>query len=201
MQLFKPSIFPTFRRQAQALSAALDLCYLKPAPEVARLLTELEQQNHSSEPLKGYWFGSLRAVRELLWQRVVWCSIQSLAILVSVAAMQRLLVDLKNSQTLIVLCLIVVCAEIIKHVIAYFDRLRGANIMRGIQAHLIALVNRKLPDLDSEGDQQFSRGNLKTLVSSDVEAIEDFISAASHTWIPTLCMLIILSPVIVYSTG
>jgi ABC-type multidrug transport system fused ATPase/permease subunit len=201
MQLFKPSISPTFRRQAKALSAAQDLCYLKPAPELNHLLKELEQPADSSVRVKGYWFGSLNAVKELLWQRVVWCSFQSLAILISVAAMQRLLVDLKNTRTLILLCLIVVSAETIKHIIAYYDRLRGANIMRGVQAHLISLVNSKLPDLDSESEQQFSRGNLKTLVSSDVEAIEDFITAASQTWIPTFCMLIILSPIIIYSTG
>ena len=62
-------------------------------------------------------------------------------------------------------------------------------------------MNAKLLRMGQLASQEFSTGNLKTLVSSDIYRIGDFFHAVSRNGVPCLLALIILGPVIVYSMG
>lgn len=202
MRLFTPSIAPSFQRQSSALYEAEDFTPIAGSRELTTLLEALDKEPEvTSYPLDKWWFGALGAVRSLLARRAAWHTVGAFGALVSVAAMQRLVLEQNQWGKILFYTGVIALCEIAKNLIGYYDRLRGANIMRGVQSYLMALVNRKLLSIDPAGDQEFSRGNLKTLVSSDVEAIEDFISAASHTWLPTLAMLLVLSPIILINLG
>ncbi len=202
MRLFTPSLAPTFRRQSRELYEAEDFAPITGSPELTKLVDALDKvPDTPGYPLNKWWFGSLGAIRDLLIRRAVWHTVGALCALLSVAAMQRIVLEQNQWGRILLFTGVIALCELAKNLIGYFDRLRGANIMRGVQSYLMGLVNRKLLYLDPAGDQEFSRGNLKTLVSSDVEAIEDFISAASHTWIPTFAMLIVLSPIILINLG
>lgn len=202
MRLFSPSLAPTFSRQAKEFFDADEIAPIAPTDELHHLLTSLSApESKGAFSADGWWFGSLRAIRGILIRRIIWNTISACAVLLSVLSMQRLISERGGWYTIIGLTAVIALCEIAKHIIGYFDRLRNGNINRGVQAHLMGVLNRKLLAIDPESDQKFSRGNLKTLISSDVEGVEDFISAASHAWIPTFCMLVVLTPVVLSTMG
>ncbi len=198
---FSPSIFPTFRAQAKALLAAEDFTRIEPAPEAAANIEALTRAGNVEQRTRGWWLGSMRSVKKLLISRALWNLFAAFVTLGSVLLMQELVKGTYALQTYFWFAFGIGICEVIRRIVNYYDAIRGRNINRGVQAHLMGCVNDKLLVLDPQAGEEFSRGNLKTLVSSDVEAIEDFVSAASHSWIPTFCMIGVLAPVIISSLG
>jgi ABC-type multidrug transport system fused ATPase/permease subunit len=83
----------------------------------------------------------------------------------------------------------------------FFDMQRRAQIARGVQLFLFDRINKKLLALDRHSNAEFSTGNVKTLLSGDVEAVEDFITTALGSWIPALLVLVVTSGPIIGLAG
>jgi ABC-type multidrug transport system fused ATPase/permease subunit len=127
--------------------------------------------------------------------------VSALVVLISVLFVSQILDPEQTLFQAIVFAVIFAAAKFGDATIEYFDAIRRAQMNRALQAYLMRLVNRKLLDLDPVEALQFTKGELKTLVSSDVEAVEDFVTAAVAQWLPAVLMLLVLGPALVWISG
>ncbi len=92
-------------------------------------------------------------------------------------------------------------SKIIQARLTYLTNMLMGQMNRAVDCYLLAAVNRKLAEIDPDVALRFSKGELKTLVNSDIGAIEDFVSAAVSQIIPTVMMVIILGPTLWVISG
>lgn len=147
------------------------------------------------------WGSSIAAIKTLLIKSISANIVIALCSLVAVYSTQHIISHASDVSAMLVACGLVFVSEIFKHTLQYFDGLWRSQSARGIQFHLFTMVNKKLVAVDPNAYGEFTTGNLKTLVASDIESVEDFITAASNNWIPTVILLIVLTPVIYSMTG
>ncbi len=175
------------------------------APELVRSFEHLESPDSGdfSPPKTRYgvmWIG-VKAVKNILWRSVAWRIVSALVVLVGVIVSIRIVEPDQKFHIAILFGIAFFLSKCIDGVIDYFDSLRRAQINRAVQAELMRLVNRKLSDVDPDSLRAFTKGELKTLVSSDVEAVEDFITAAVQVLMPTVVILLTLGPAIIWISG
>jgi ABC-type multidrug transport system fused ATPase/permease subunit len=194
-----------FRLPQQQRKAVLAAEEFQGPPRHACLERLLERLSKPSllEPDRGaqVWTRCLRDVRPLMVQTLLWNAVIAIALLGNVWAAQGIILAGSDLTRMVWMALLIFGVELFKNVVTYFDGLRRAQIARGIQLSLMARMNDKLLAIDRSADTELSTGNLKTLISSDVEAIEDFLTAALQNWLPTLFIAITLIPWIVWNAG
>ena len=100
--------------------------------------------------------------------------------------------------TLACMYLLLKCAQA---TVEYFNHLRRLQVHRGVQVSLYRVINSKLLHMDAMASAAHSKGHLKTLIGSDVESIEDFISAALSQWTAALVTTVILIPALFIVSG
>ena len=204
-QPFSLTFFGGFKNQKKAFLEAKDFAPL-PVPKVLETQLDLvsgAQARSVSIPItrKELWRGCVASITPLLIGSALWNTLSALVVIVAVYASRGLLERMDNLGLLFGLCLAIFFSDIVKAAIQYVDRIRAASIARTLQLHLIHLVNTKLLRIDPSSEKKASMGNLKTLISSDVESVEDFITAAAANWIPTAVIVTILTPVIFSTSG
>ena len=201
---FNFSILSTIGRQKRRLIAATEYEELPLHISLETTLQSLESHSEETEQLvsrRGLWIDSLSSVMPLLLRSTFWQSIAIIGMVLSLLATRYVLAVDNGLSFTILVCFSFFIAEISKNVVHYFDMPRRAQLARGVQLHLFAKINRKLLILDPAKRSEFTSGNVKTLIAGDVEAVEDFITAASQAWIPALLALCLTTPPIIYLTG
>lgn len=149
----------------------------------------------------GIWCSSLRSVRSLIIKSTLWQSLAISGMVLSLFATKRALQVDQGILITLLFCVTFLLADVTKYIVHYFDMPRRAQLARGVQLHLFSRINRKLLVIDPASKGEFSSGNVKTLVSGDVEAVEDFITAASQSWTPAILTIVLSTPAILYLTG
>jgi len=186
-QTFKFRFFQGIRRQRQELLEAKDYAPVDLAPVLTATLTrlgELAPENLGVFTRHRVWISSIRAVLPLLIRSVSWQLVSSTALVSALFATREALSNQFPLSLTMALITLYLLADLIKNVVFFFDLQRRAQLARGVQLHLFNFVNQKLLTVDRDRAQSFSSANIKTLVSSDVESVEDFITSAAAGWIP-----------------
>lgn len=142
----------------------------------------------------GLFFYVIRQVPELVMEAVLWNAAAALVVLGAVFLARE--VFQAQSSLAVGLALVggYLALKLLQAGIEYRNSCRRLQVHRGIQASVYRLVNDKLIAISPAGRAKFSKGQLKTLVGSDVESIEDFLSAALQQWVPPLMSSIVILP-------
>lgn len=204
VSVFHLTFFGGFASQRQKFFEATEFAPLPLDPCIATQLDALGRAERAwpDRPEdESLWRSCLFAIRPLILRSILWNSLLAVVLSLAVIASRDILEQYKNLSWAFLLCVLVFFSDVFKACVQYYEVLRRVQIARGLQVHLINIVNRKLLRLDPSLSGDLSRGNLKTIVSSDVEAVEDFFSAAVSNWVPTAVLLLILTPVIVWNVG
>lgn len=203
-QEFQFSPLSTIGEQKRRLIAAKEY---RDIPLHSSLEATLASLNHLSSASDSVvtkaqlWKESLLSVKPLLLASTAWQSVAIVGMVLSLLATRYVLVVDKGVFFTLCICCSYLVAEVSKNLVHYYDMPRRAQLARGVQLHLFAKINRKLLVIDPAQRSEFTTGNVKTLVAGDVEAVEDFITAASQAWIPALLTLCLSTPPILYLTG
>jgi ABC-type multidrug transport system fused ATPase/permease subunit len=147
------------------------------------------------------WLGSIRSIKSLLVRSASWQCVSAAGMVTALFAARYILSAELAAVVIVALCLTYLLAECGRHTVFFFDLQRRAQIARGIQLFLFDKVNKKLLVLDSHSNPEFSTGNVKTLLSGDVEAVEDFITTALGSWVPAIVILTVTTGPIVALAG
>lgn len=201
MSVFRFSFFPLFSAQRKNLLGSDRFESSRLSETVESQLNSLDSGLMMPSHSGSLWISSLRAASPLIVRTVVMCSLSALLMLLSVNLVRSLLSFDLDFAKMAFLCSGVFLIEVVDQLIKYFDLIRRADMARAIQLHLIGLIHSKIYKLESSAIADLDKGNLKTLISSDVEAVEDFITAASSNWIPTFTLIIAMTPYLYMTLG
>lgn len=203
--MFSFQFFSSLSSQRRSLLASTEQAPVPFSPELSEALEALESPGAGEFVSPRNRFGVLALgfvkIRAILLRCVFWRVVSALVVLGGVLASSNLIAPERELAGAIFLALAFLFSRLADGTIEYFDALRRAQINRIVQTELMRLVNRKLLDVDPDGLKAFSKGELKTLVSSDVEAVEDFVTAAVQQVVPAVVIFLTLGPAIYFVSG
>ena len=205
IKMFTLRFFGSFRAQREALLVAAEFAPIPLHSEVQAQLNSLTG-SVNAPPLNvtrpfALFMLILRGVKGLVIEIITWNTIAAVVVLCSVMV-TRELVNTKGSLSVAVwLAIAYLILRVAQAAIDYGNNVRRLQVHRGVQVSLYRLINDKVLRLDHASPQYVNKGQLKTLVGSDVESIEDFISAALHQWTPALVSVLILVPALLVVSG
>ncbi|MFT4720360.1 MAG: ATP-binding cassette subfamily C (CFTR/MRP) protein 1 [Candidatus Azotimanducaceae bacterium] len=170
-------------------------------PELAREFEQLKQESPEIQRSGSFWWDFVQAYRGLISLLVLGRGLMTVLVLFAVLASQRIL-DASNSLTIAVslLCtyaLIILMRSVIN---ARTAEVQG-QLLVCTRTFVTLRMNAKLLKMGQLSSDDFSTGNLKTLISSDIYRIADLFQSVARNGVPCVLGLLILGPVIVYSMG
>lgn len=203
--MFRLSFFRPLSAQKRELLAAKEFAPVPLHRAVERQL-KLADSAHQQPSLRAtrpwhiFWY-TLSENRELIREAVLWYALSAIAVLGAVFFARDSIQPSSSIWTGIGLATGYFVLKAIQAGIDYRNANLERQIHRGLQLALFRCVNVKLIRISPAGRAKFTKGQLKTLVGSDVGAIEDFLSAALYQFVPLFVSSLILVPVLALVSG
>jgi len=203
--MFKLSPFRSFSKQKRELLAATEFAPVPLHRAVERQL-RLADTAHEHPSLRAkkpwhlFWY-ALSENRELILEAVLWYGLSAIAVLGAVFFARDTIQPSTNIWTGVGLAIGYLLLKLFQAGIDYRNSNLERQIHRGLQLALFRCVNTKLIRIGPAGRAKFTKGQLKTLVGSDVGAIEDFLSSALYQFVPLFVSSIILVPMLYIISG
>lgn len=203
--MFHFFFFRSPARQRRELLAAISYGDIPLHPAVERQLAKIRSMGVERSPqIRSVWglfvwvFGG---VRDLIREVALWSGIGALVVLVAVFITRELFQPERPVLSSVLLAALFLGLKLLQAGIDFKNACRRLQVHRGVQAALFLLVNQKLADIAPAGRERFSKGQLKTLVGSDVESIEDFLSSALQQFVPLVISCVVLLPALWLVSG
>lgn len=193
---FTPAV--SLQRQRKAVLASTQFEPIPLHPTVARQLEGARRIDlfESVEVRSKFelFFRVLKGLDELVWQIILWVAAGAVLVLAGVFVTREVFEAQASLGVGLALTAIFFLLKISQAAIDYRIATRQLQIHRGLQLSLYRIINQKLARISPAGRADFSKGQLKTLIGSDVEAIEDFLSAALGQWTRAIILSIVVMP-------
>lgn len=160
-----------------------------------------------SEPLSAssqdnFWVSYLKAFPTLFYRVIAIRTVTTLLILTAILISEQLLANVDDYQAALTLLLLFAGVSFIG---TWFDSLgvlTNERLMSAARLHTFKKVVNQLLVLDRNRSASLTTsGRLKTLASSDVDTIADFVAVCAWNLLPGLLALILLTPVAIYKMG
>lgn len=203
--MFQLKFFGSLSAQRKALLGANSFAPMPLHPAVERQLAlsaaavqERPVQATRPRHLFGY---ALLSIRGLVCEAILWHAVSALVVLGAVFIAQRILKGHESLYVGVVLAGGYLALKLVQALVEYQGASLRRQIHRGLQLALFRCINTKLVHIDPLGRSRFSKGQLKTLVGSDVGSIEDFLSLALQQWVPVIVSSAILVPALYSVSG
>lgn len=154
-------------------------------------------------PAEGnFWLDYLTRFPKLFYRVVAIRTVTTLLILAAILISERLLSTVEDYAAAITL---LVLFGVISFIGTWFDSLgvlTNERLMSAARLHTFKKVVNQLLVLDRNRSAHLtSSGRLKTLSSSDVDTIADFVAVCAWNLLPGILALILLTPVAIYKMG
>lgn len=199
--MFDLKIFANPAKLKRDFLATTELADQAIPEELAREFGQLREENPEVLMSGNFWWDFVRTYRKHLTELVAGRAVMTVLILIAVLASQRLL-DESNSLTAAVWLLVFYAlVQLTAKVVNAWSALRQSQLLVCTRTFVTLRMNAKLLRMGALSSEEFSTGNLKTLISSDIYRIGDFFHAVSRNGVPCVLALLILGPVIVYLMG
>ncbi len=148
-----------------------------------------------------FWWDFFRTYKNHIGLLVTGRALMILLVLASVIASQRILDDSNTLTAAVWLLVFYTLAQILMKGINAWTALLQSQLYVCTRTFVTLRMNVKLLRMGQLSTDEFTTGNLKTLVSSDVYRIADLFHSIARNGVPCLLGLLILGPVIVYYMG
>ena len=169
--------------------------------ELAREFEQLREESPEILMSRNFWWDFVRTYRRHISGLVAGRAVMTVLILIAVLASQQIL-DESNSLTAAVWLLgFYALVQLTAKVVNAWSALRQSQLLVATRTFVTLRMNAKLLRMGALSGEEFSTGNLKTLISSDIYRIGDFLHAVSRNGVPCILAVLILGPVIVYLMG
>ncbi len=169
--------------------------------ELAREFEQLRDEDPDVLMSGNFWWDFVRTYRQHLGLLVAGRGINTLLILVAVLASQQILDETNTLTTALWLLAFYAVVQLGMKVVNAWSALLQSQLLVCTRTFVTLRMNAKLLRMGQLASADFSTGNLKTLISSDIYRIGDFLHAISRNGVPCVLALLILGPVIVYLMG
>ena len=169
--------------------------------ELAGEFEQLRQENPDVLMTGNFWWDFARTYRRHIIELVAGRAVMTVLVLIAVLASQRILDESNTLTVAIWLLVFYAVVQLVMKVINAWAALLQSQLLVCTRTFVTLRMNVKLLRMGQLASNEFSTGNLKTLISSDIYRIGDFFQSISRNGVPCLLALIILGPVIVFLMG
>ena len=169
--------------------------------ELAGEFAQIRQESPDLLMSGAFWWDFIRTYKKHLSLLVLGKTAMTVLILLAVLASQSLLDEKNTAATAVWLLVFYAIALLARATVNSWSALLQAQLLVCTRTFVTLRINVKLLKMGQISSDDFSTGNLKTLISSDVYRIADLLHGISRNAVPCVLALIILGPVIVFTMG
>ncbi len=148
-----------------------------------------------------FWWDFVRTYKKHISLLVAGRAVMTLLVLAAVLASQRILDETNTLTAAVWLLVFYAVVQLVLKVINAWTSLLQSQLSVCTRTFVTLRMNVKLLRMGQLSSDEFTTGNLKTLVSSDIYRIADLFHAIARNGVPCLLALLILGPVIVTYMG
>jgi ATP-binding cassette, subfamily B, multidrug efflux pump len=200
--MFQLRFTPDFARQKKALLAENVIPRVSLPDSIKTCLASFTEPNPIAAPTPGkVWLESMRAVKPMLFKAALIALAASTCAAISTLAAMQLLRASENLQLMWLLSAIYFAMNATAQVWTYHSGRLRCWVSLGAESHLVSLISRKLLHLSAVAAARQSSGNLKTLITSDVRNVGQFLDNAVRNLLPALTGLAVTTPLLIYFAG
>lgn len=193
-----------FANPARLKREFLGLTEVGPEDMPEELKTEFDQLREENPDVLvsgSFWWDFIRTYKKHLGLLVLGRTIITFLILAAVLASQRILDETNTLTAAVWLLIFYTIAVVVRTVVNAWTALLQSQLLVCTRTFVTLRMNVKLLRMGQLSSDEFSTGNLKTLISSDIYRIADLFHGIARNGVPCLLGLVILGPVIVYYMG
>jgi ATP-binding cassette subfamily B protein len=200
--MFKLRFTPDFRCQRDALLAQKTAPHIALPKSVEDCFAQFSTANGRKIRSQGHlWLEAMNAVRPLLWRAGGISLISSGCAAASTLAAMQLLSKGRDLSSMWLLSLIYFLMNCLAQVAIFNSGRIRCWVGLGVETHLVGLISMKLVRLSAAAAMRQSSGNLKTLITSDVKNIGQFLDNAVRNLLPALTALVVIAPLLIFFAG
>ena len=162
---------------------------------------QIREENPDVLMTGAFWWDFIRSYKKHISFLVLGRAIMTFLVLAAVLASQRILDDTNTIAAAIWMLVFYTLVQVAMKIANAWAALLQSQLFVCARTFVTLRVNAKLLRMGDLSSREFTTGNLKTLISSDIYRIGDFFHAVSRNGVPCLLGLVILGPVIVHTMG
>ena len=199
--MFNLALFANPARLKRAFLAVTEVTDQARPPELQREFDQLKSEQPDAVMTGHFWRDFVRSYPRHILMVVGGRAANTLLILLAVLASQRLLEESTTLASALWMLAFYALVQLAMKVINAWTAMLQSQLLVCTRTFVTLRMNMKLLRMGQITSDEFSTGNLKTLISSDIYRIGDFFHSVSQNGVPCLLGLIILGPVIVWYMG
>ena len=170
-------------------------------PELEQEFDQIREEDPDILMTGAFWWDFIRTYKKHISLLVAGRAVMTLLVLAAVLASQRILDETNTLTASVWLLVFYSVVQVVLKVINAWTSLLQSQLFVCTRTFVTLRLNVKLLRMGQLSSDEFTTGNLKTLVSSDIYRIADLFHAIARNGVPCLLALLILGPVIVYYMG
>ena len=194
--MFDLTLFSSPRGLKQGFLQCTDVAPQAMGPELRSDFEKIRQEDADLLISGNFWWDFMRSYGRHLSVIVSLRGVGSILILASVLFSQRILDETNSVTASLWLLFFYALAQFFHRIVNAYVALLQNQILVCVRTFVTVRMNWKLLRMGNLSSAEFSTGNLKTLISSDIYRIADFLGSLFRNGIPCLLGLIFLGPVI-----
>ncbi len=199
--MFDIAVFANPARLKRDFLATTDVKRQKMGPELQAEFDHIKEENPDLLMGGNFWLDFVRSFKKHISMMVFGRFVMTIMVLLAVIASEKILDESNDLSSAVTFLVIYSLAQIAMKVVNAWTSLYQSQLFVSVRTFITVRVNIKLLRMGQLSTSDFSTGNLKTLVSSDVYRVGEFLNGVARNGIPCLLALIILGPVIIMKMG
>jgi len=199
--MFDLEVFANPARMKQAYLATTEVATQAIPAELQCEFDQLREENPEVLMTGHFWWDFVCTYKRHLSLLVFGRGVMTLMLLVSVLASARILDETNTLTAAIWLVVFYALVQVAMKIVNAWTSLLQHQLIVCTRTFVTLRLNTKLLKMGALSSDEFSTGNLKTLVSSDIYRISDLLHSVFRNGVPCLLALIFLGPVVVYYMG
>ena len=199
--MFDIAVFANPAKQKRDFLATTEVEAQEMGPELRSEFDQLKEENPSILMSGNFWMDFVLTYKRHLTTLVFGRAVMTVLTLIAVLASESLLDESNTGAAAIGFLIFYAIVQVILKVVNAWTALYQSQIFVNVRTFITLRVNVKLLRMGQLSSADFSTGNLKTLISSDVYRVAELFHGVLRNGLPCLLGLIILGPVIVYNMG
>lgn len=169
--------------------------------ELNQEFEQLREQDPDLLMTGSFWWDFARTYKQHLTLLTLGRGLSTVLILIAVLLSKRILDETNTVTAAIWLLVFYTVVQIAMRLAGAWCALLQSQLLVCTRTFITLRMNVKLLRMGQLSSNEFSTGNLKTLISSDIYRVADFFHQIFRNGVPCVLALLVLGPVIVYFMG
>jgi ATP-binding cassette subfamily B multidrug efflux pump len=199
--MFDLAIFANPAKLKRDFLATTEVATMTMGDELRREFDHLKEETPNIHMSGNFWWDFVLTYKNHLGRLVAGRAVMTVLILIAVLASQQIL-DVSNSMNAAIgLVVFYTLVQIVLKIVNAWTAQLQSQLFILVRTFVTLRMNVKLLRMGPISGEDFSTGNLKTLVSSDIYRIAELLHGLARNGLPCVLGLLLLGPVIVYYMG